>query len=71
MKIQKIINQIRRDFLATYECQHCGFTYDGTGYDDANFHQNVIPAMKCISCGKSAGDDYVPIGTKYPEGMQI
>jgi len=71
MKIQKIIEQHRRDFLAIYECEHCGHIEKGSGYDDANFHQTVIPNMQCCSCGKKAGDDYRPLATKYPAGMVI
>ena len=67
MKIRKINNQSRRDFYATYECEHCGHTEDSQGYDDPHFHQNVIPAMKCKSCGLTARDDYRPLATKYPE----
>jgi len=65
LKIKEIINQNRRDFTAIYECQHCGHEESGYGYDDANFHQNVVPAMKCKKCGKTAGDDYRPRETKY------
>jgi len=65
MKIRKITDQHRRDFSAVYECEHCGATETGSGYDDDYFHRNVIPAMKCKRCGKSAGDDYRPMGTKY------
>ena len=71
MKIKEITSQSRRDFWADYECEHCGHIHKGTGYDDANFHQNVIPKMKCPECGKIAGDSYRPLTTKYPEGMQI
>lgn len=71
MKIQKILNQHRRDFRAIYECEHCGATKTGSGYDDANFHHNVIPTMKCKACGKTAGEDYRPLETKYPEGMTV
>ena len=67
MKIQKIISQTRRDFTAIYKCEHCGDTHLGHGYDDSNFHQNVIPAMKCSACGKTAGGDYKPLATKYPD----
>ena len=71
MKIKKILSQHRRDFQAIYECEHCGLEGEGYGYDDANFHQNVIPTMECKNCGKKAGDDYRPLTTKYPEGYQI
>ncbi|MCK4500735.1 hypothetical protein KAU11_09555 [Candidatus Babeliales bacterium] len=71
MKIQKITSQNRRDFHAIYECEHCGHTKEMSGYDDANFHQNVIPNMTCGECGKKAGDDYRPLTTKYPAGHVI
>lgn len=56
MKIKNIINQYRRDFHAIYECQHCGHEEKGSGYDDANFHNNVIPKMECGKCGKTGGE---------------
>ena len=71
MKIKTIESQNRRDFHAVYECEHCGHTHRGSGYDDTYFHQNVIPQMKCESCGKTAGDDYRPLATKYPDGMSV
>ncbi len=71
MKIKTIESQSRRDFYAIYECEHCGYTERGSGYDDANFHQNVIPTMKCKQCGKTADENYRPLTTKYPEGMQV
>jgi transcription elongation factor Elf1 len=71
MKIQNIIDQHRRDFNAIYECEHCGHTETGSGYDDTNFHQNVIPKIKCPECGESAGDDYRPLATKYPDDVTV
>lgn len=71
MKIQKIISQYRRDFRAIYECEHCGATEEGTGYDDRHFHKAVIPAMKCKTCKKKGGDDYRPLATKYPDHQQL
>lgn len=65
MKIKEIISQSRRDFYAIYECEHCGFTIENAGYDDNNFHCNVIPKMECKECGKIAKKDYIPRGTKY------
>lgn len=67
MKIQKILSQHRRDFTAIYECEHCGSIQEGNGYDDTNFHQNVIPAMECKECGETAGSDYRPLETKHPD----
>jgi transcription elongation factor Elf1 len=71
MKIKEITSQYRRDFYAIYECEHCGATHKSYGYDDANFHNNVIPNMVCEKCGKKAPDNYRPLATKYPEGYQI
>ena len=71
MRIKEIISQHRRDFQAIYECDHCGHNFKSYGYDDANFHQNVIPTMKCEKCEKVAGENYRPLTTKYPEGFTI
>lgn len=71
MKIKKIIDQHRRDFTAIYECERCGATDKGKGYDDRNFHRNVIPAMKCKVCGERAGKDYRPLETKYQDDMIV
>jgi len=71
MRIKEIVDQIRRDFTAIYFCEHCGFEKKGYGYDDSNFHQNVIPKMKCDKCGKMADDNYRPLQTKYPDNFVI
>ena len=71
MKIKNIISQSRRDFHANYECEHCGNIETFGGYDDANFHQNIIPKMECEKCGKTADKSYRALTTKYPEGMQV
>jgi ribosomal protein L37AE/L43A len=65
MQIKIIESQNRRDFYAIYKCEHCGHEKRGSGYDDDNYHENVIPAMKCEECGKTAADNYRPLGTKY------
>lgn len=71
MKIKEILSQNRRDFTAIYECEHCGHTHEGSGYDDRYFHASVIPAKKCPACGKTAGDTYQPLATKHPDGATI
>ena len=65
MKITRILSQMRRDFTALYECEHCGYTCKMAGYDDRNFHDNVIPNMECPSCGEKAPDGHRPLTTKY------
>lgn len=75
MKIIEIHSQNRRDFYADYECEGCGAVEKRkAGYDDDNFHQNVIPNMKCKSCGRSAREldvDVRPLATKHPEGFHV
>ena len=71
MRIKEIVYQSRRDFTAIYECEHCKMEEEGYGYDDANFHQNVIPSMVCKKCGKAGGDDYTPRQTKYAAEQQV
>jgi predicted RNA-binding Zn-ribbon protein involved in translation (DUF1610 family) len=74
MKIKEMLWQSRRDFPAIYECEGCGHTEKSSGYDDANFHDNVIPDFKCEKCGKSRNDLGITAErtkTKYPEGYQI
>jgi len=66
MKIKQITSQSRRDFRATMECEHCGNIIENvSGYDDAFFHADVIPKMKCAKCFKTSGEDYRPLTTKY------
>ena len=65
MRIKMIADQHRRDFTAIYVCEHCGAEKTGCGYDDANFHDNVIPNMKCEQCGEKAPADFVPVVPKY------
>lgn len=55
MRIKTKISQSRRDFTADMECEACGNIDRLTsGYDDAYYHQNVIPAMKCRACGAAS-----------------
>ena len=75
MKIKEILDQHRRDFTALMECEFCLHQeIDNSGYDDRNYHDNVIPNIKCIKCGKSTmsgGGKIEKVVTKYPEGFQI
>ena len=63
MRIFKILSQYRRDFVAIFECEHCGFKVEKKGYDDKNFHHNVIPEI--------ADQNYRPLEPKYPDDFQI
>ncbi len=58
MKIKQITSQSRRDFWADMECEFCGDIKTGmSGYDDRNFHDNVIPGMRCKVCEKSTNSE--------------
>ena len=61
MKIKQIKNQMRRDFIAIFECEHCNHNEELNGYDDEYFHRKVIPQMKCKSCGQKSPEDYRPL----------
>ena len=53
MKIKAILSSHRNDYTADMECEHCGHVQrDNWGYNDANYHENVIPHMHCGACGK-------------------
>lgn len=65
MKIKLITSQHHRDFYAVYQCEHCGHEVEGSGYDDDDFHEHVIPKMACPKCKKSASDGYTPLTPKY------
>lgn len=74
MKLIEKKNQNRRDFNGIYRCENCGEIEEVDGYDDRNFHDNVMPARECKSCGKSTNDlgvekEHVP--TKYPDYMVV
>jgi Zn ribbon nucleic-acid-binding protein len=71
MRIKEIISQSRRDFVAIYECEHCGYTAERGGYDDNFFHAKVIPTMECVKCGKTASSEYIALKPKYEEGYQL
>lgn len=68
MHIKKILSMNRRDFHAIYICEFCGNEKKGYGYDDSNFHDNVIPNMKCEKCGKKS--DTVTSKATNPDWMQ-
>ena len=75
MIIKKITDRSRRDFTAIYECQFCGHTFEGSGYDDAYFHQHVVPDKVCEKCGISTNSEPqekpTPLTPRYPENMEV
>ena len=56
--------QHRYDFTAIIECPHCGHQQKlDHGYDDHNYHYNVLPRIGCEHCGKSADGTIHPSST--------
>ena len=53
MKIRRMLSEYRNDFSAEMVCEHCEHTQNITsGYHDNYYHTQVIPKMRCKSCGK-------------------
>ena len=72
MKIKEILSQYRRDIVALLICEHCNHEEKRNGYDDAYFHQNVIPDMECGKCGKKADPEtYRAYAPKYSDNQTV
>lgn len=69
MKIAKYTYRSRRDFKALFECEACNHTTEEWGYDDPNFHENVIPKMICKECGTASGKQTST--NTIPEGIVL
>ena len=66
MKILGVTWKHRFDFDALAECEFCGNEQIlKNGYDDSRFHNQVVPAIKCIKCDKRTNDE-VPEGISDP-----
>ncbi len=65
--------QYRRNFKAIYKCEGCGATRGYVGYDDFNFHNNVVPNVACDACGESTNSlGLKPVDkTVIPEGVVV
>lgn len=54
MRILNITSQHRSDFRAEVQCEHCLTKVPNwSGYDDYNYHANVMPKFHCKACGKN------------------
>lgn len=75
MKITNIISQHRRDFTFEATCEGCGHVQiNDSGYDDANYYDNVVPNQKCKKCGESTnslGETPDKITPRVPPGLVI
>ena len=61
MKIKEITDRIRNDIYGTLECEHCGATRKFVGYDDENYHKNVLPEFYCMKCGLNRKGDKIEV----------
>jgi C4-type Zn-finger protein len=62
MKILEVLSTHRNDFTARMECEHCGSKQKlSTGYNDANYHERVIPGLRCETCGKNRAGEVAPV----------
>jgi hypothetical protein len=75
MIIKKVLTYCRRDFTATLECEFCkAMDHLSSGYDDSNYHNNVLANRKCKNCDKSSisgKSKIIPKEPKYPENFVI
>lgn len=53
MRIKEITDRLSNDIFGILECEHCGATRKFTGYDDENYHKNVLPSFCCNKCGRN------------------
>lgn len=70
------LNQHRRDFTGNYKCQFCGnMELHNGGYDDDNYHDNVIPRIVCSKCKKSTASENdttaIRAQTKHPAWKDV
>lgn len=67
MKIEEITWRSRNDFHAILRCEHCGCSQKLTsGYNDAYYHNHVLPAMKCKVCDLPSKSALTPADGKTP-----
>jgi len=57
MKIKEITYRNRFDFKAIFQCEHCNYEFKQWGYDDKNYHDNVIPNAICPKCGLNSHNE--------------
>lgn len=54
MFIKQITSCYGRDIYGIFRCEACNKEQKmGAGYDDDNYHNNVVPKIKCNSCNES------------------
>ncbi len=69
MLITKKYGWSRRDFSYDCKCEGCGHVETNhSGYDDANYYENVVPDQRCTKCKESTnsmGKPVEPAELKY------
>lgn len=67
MKIIKILYKYKQDFVAHFECEHCGNIIEAAGHDDYNFHEYVLKNLVCPKCNKAGSPENKKVGLEVGE----
>lgn len=69
MRIFEVIERWHlNDYSAIMKCEFCGsYQTDPNGYDDLNYHNNVIPIIECLTCKKSSTGS----PKSFPKGVLV
>lgn len=66
MQLVEILWQHRNDFSGVLRCEFCGkHQIMKYGYDDYIFHNQVIPAIRCMACDRRSVEE-IPKGISDP-----
>lgn len=73
MKISSLKNGNGRDLYGTLTCEHCEAEEPLIGgYNDSHWHDRVLPAFHCGTCGKNrAGEQLTAEVTARNQSMDI
>lgn len=72
MRLLRKTRQHRRDFTGVFECEHCGHTHERSGcYDDAYYHEHVIPRLPCPQCGEASPFANAQSSPDVPAGVVL
>ena len=53
MIIKEMLIQDDKEFKAIFTCEFCDNHVIKRGYNNKDFHDNIIPNVKCEKCGKT------------------
>lgn len=59
MRVKEVYEKKGDSFWGLYECQYCGYTFEGGGDDNLYYYNNVVPKIVCPKCKKDSFDDKI------------